>query len=586
MITKFWLYATIALLALAACVVSLKFGLVYDDDRAEDEQRAVQGWTDVNGMMRQHAPLRQLSLAADATVWGKDWMDFHVTNLALHALASLALLALLRRLLGRQPAAQWAAGLFALLPIGASAVSVVAHRNEMIGTLLILLACLAWLRPQRDWRAWTVGGVFAALAAVETSMSLMLPLLLVAYDLLVVAPSQPERLRPRLVETGAAALAVTTLHLAHCWWINHHGYWQPESWEIAPALSEWPVRLLRDWPAGVWVALRWLVVPLPFDVDHGLTPASLVATLAGITLFVALVNVILSQARPRPLLALGVAWVLAGCAVAALSVFRSHYGAIAESELYAVAPGLCLLAGLGIGQLCKLDRVGTRFWVEVGALATVALALVSWSNWRSYQFESDGRMLATTLANHPDSGLAHLKMGRHCIDLMRQSSNPKVPRIIAEKEFQKAIELHWDYYETYGNLGVMALNRRDYTQAEVCFRKALELNPTSFGARLRLANALHGQQRFEAAREIYKQLLTERPRSVDLYQLIGDTYALENRASEAEPFFRQASRLADERRQERLVAQRKNAGPEDDAPPAVTLPAPAVTQTNAAPKRK
>ena len=586
MITKFWLYTTIVLLALASCAISLNSELVYDDERAASELHAIKGWFDVDGMARQVSPLRQITLAADSAVWTKNWMGFHATNLALHALAAFALLALLRRLLNQESAAQWTAGLFALMPIGVAAVSVVAHRTEIIGTLLMLLACLFWLRPQRTALAWIVGGVFAALAAIETSMSLMLPLLLVAYDWLLVAPSQPERVRPRLVAGGMAALALVALHIAHYGWVNTQGYWQQESWEAAPALGEWPIRLMRDWPAGVWSALRWLAIPLPFDCDHGLTPSSLLATLTGVTVLVALVAIICLQARQRPRLAFGVAWVLAGCAVAALNVFRSHYGAISESELYAVAPGLCLLGGLGIQHLCKLDRASTRFWVEIGAMTAAALALGSWSNWRAYQYDSDGSMLAATLSNHPDSGLAHLKMGRYCIELMRQSSNSKVPRVLAEREFQKAIDLHWDYYETYGNLGVMALTRRDFTQAEACFRKSLALNPTSFGARLRLGHALHGQRRFEAARDIYKQLLTEKPRSIDLYQLIGETYELENRASEAEPFFRQAKRLADERRQERLEAQRKNSTPLDDEPPVVTLPANRTPQTNALPRRK
>ncbi len=590
MITKFWLYAAIALLALASCVISLNSELIYDDERAARELHLVETPTDFRGMARQAAPLRQITLVADAAIWKRDTMGFRATNLVLHALAALSLLALLRRLFNRQFAVQWAAGLFALMPIGAAAVGVVAHRSEILGTLMMLLACLAWLRPQRTWLAWTVGGVFAVLAAVETSMSLMLPLLLVAYDLLLMAPPQPERARSRWVETGAAALAVSALHVAHCWWINVHGYWLPESWEITPAWSDVPIRLARDWPAGVCVALRWLAIPLPFDYDHGLTPSSWLLTLVGWATLAALVAVIRSQARQRPRLAFGAAWLLAGCAVAALNVFRSRYGAISESELYAVAPGLCLLGGIGIERLCKLERNTTRFWIEIGAAAAAAAVLGAWSNWRASGYGSQEQILNSTLASHPGSGLAHLEKGRYYLNVMHESPNKKVARDHAEKEFQEASDLHWDYYETYGNLGEIAMNRHDYTRAEACYRKAIDLNPASFGARLRLGTALHAQQRYDAAREIYRQLLVEKPRAIDLYRLTADTYEAEFRYAEARPFLEQAQRLTEELRQKRLEARGKTARPADlpadDAPPVITLPATPASKTNALPKRK
>lgn len=587
MITKFWLYTTIALLAFASCVISLTSELVYDDERAARELHGVTSLTDLRGLASQMAPVRQITLAVDAATWKKDNLGFHAMNLVYHALTALVLLALLRRLLGGASAAQWTAGLFALIPISAAAVGVVAHRGEILGTLMMLIACLAWLRPQRDWIAWTVGGIAAALAAVETSMSLMLPLLLLAYDQLLVTPSSPERTRSRWVETAAVALALFALHIAHLWWVSVHSYWSPESWETAPAWGDWLIRSLRDWPAGVFVALRWLILPLPFINDHGLTPSSWFATLAGLATLAALVAIIRSQARQQPRLVFGLAWLLAGSAVAALNVFRNRYGAIHESELYAVAPGLCLLGGIAIERLCKLERISMRLWVEIGALAVLALTLVTWSNWRAYQFGSEIRLLSTTLSNHPDSGLCHLAMGRLCLEASRRSAGKGVMRATAEREFEKARELNWNYYETYGNLGEMAMHKRDYTRAESCYRQALALHPTGTGGRLRLGNALHAQKRYDAAREIYQQLLIEKPRAIDLYRLIADTYECENKLAEAKPFLEQAMRLAEEARQKELEAVSNTAKPTADTPPVLTMTVPSpASQTNAPRNRK
>jgi tetratricopeptide (TPR) repeat protein len=582
MITKFWLYATIALLAFASGVISLTSELVYDDERAAREMRGVASVTDFRGLASQTAPLRQATLLVDAAVWRKDNLGYHATNLVSHALASLALLALLRRLLDRRPAALWAAAFFALSPIAAAAVGVVAHRGEILGALMIFTACLAWLRPHRNWIAWIVGGIAAALAAAETSMSLLLPMLLFAYDRLLVPPPSEKRARLRLLETLVVALAMVALHFGHCWLVSVHDFWSPESWELAPAWTQWPARLLRDWTAGVFVALRWLAFPLPFIHDHGLTPSSWFTSLVGFATLAAFVALIRSLARSRPRLAFALAWLMAGCAVAALNVFRSRYGAILEHQLYAVAPGLCLLGGFAVERLCKLDRISVRLWVETGVLAVVALTLIVWSNWRAYQFSSEVRLLTATLSNHPDSGLCHLAMGRLCLEAMRRSTDKSVMRATAEREFERAREVNWNYYETYGNLGEMAMHRRDYTRAETYYQQALALHPTGTGARLRMGNALHAQRRFAAAREVYQQLLAEKPRAIDLYRLIADTYQSEQRPIEAEPFLRQAARLTEELRQKELELQGKPAEPPADAAPVITMPAIPPPQTNAA----
>ncbi len=585
MITKFWLYTTIGLLALASCVLSLRNGLVYDDDRAALEMRGVSSFLDVRGFASQLAPLRQITLAVDAAIWRRDDLGYHTTNMVYHALAALVLLALLRRLLDNSPAALWAAGLFALLPINAAAVGVVAHRSEILGALMIFIACLAWFRPQRDWIAWTVGGIAAALAAMETSMSLLLPLLLLAYDQLLRPPST-QRAQAQWVESVAVGLAVFAIHIVHLSWVSTSAAWAPESWEAQPAWGDVPIRLLRDWPAGVFVALRWLACPLPFIHDHGLTPSSWFVTLAGLATLVALGALIYSQARQQPRVSFAIVWLLAGCAIAALNVFRYCYGAIHESELYAVAPGLCLLGGLAVARLCKLDRISTRLWVEIGALAIVALTLGVWSNWRVYQFSSERLMLTTSLSNHPDSGLSHLSMGRCLLEASRGSSSRSAFYATAEREFEKAKELNWNYYETYGNLGEMAMHKRDFTRAEACYRRALELRPNGTGGRLRLGNALHGQRRYAEAREIYQQLLMEKPRAVDLYRLIAATYESENRLAEAKPFLQQAMRLIEEARQQELEARSKIAKPGSSAPPVITLPATAAQQTNSVRQRR
>jgi len=596
MVINFWRYIAVALLALVAFGASSRSEMLYDDQRAARALRGVEGFADVAGWLRQPAPLRQISLMLESRAGATTNLARHSVSLLCHAAAAMLLLALLRRLLNHRPAATWAAGLFALLPTGASAVGVVAHRNEIFGLMLILLACMAWLRPQRGWRAWTAGGACAALAVMETSMALLLPCLLAAYELLLARPNQPGPARPRLVAVGVAAVAVLAAQCAWRWWGDTSGFILQETWESLPAWSDWPARIVRDWPSGVIEALRWLVLPWPFDVDHGLTPSPWWETILGWLGIAALGALIYRQARLRPWVAFGIAWVLAGCGVAALDVLRHQYGAILEQKLYLIAPGLCLLGGLLAERVCQFDagsleragtlvaiselmavmmicagaaviwllpdlmpkavqsspRSATGVWAAVVAVAWLlifarqlrpeprlvtatawqicilefaVLGAVVASNWRAMGFSSEAAMLRETLANHRDSGYAHLALGRLLLDARQDEP--------AGKQFLLAAANGWNYYETFGNLGEVAMKRRDFKRAENCYREALRLNPKGAGAQLRLANALHGQKRYAEARAIYLELLKGQPHPLDLYELLAETYMAENRLQEA-----------------------------------------------------
>jgi tetratricopeptide (TPR) repeat protein len=343
-------------------------------------------------------------------------------------------------------------------------------------------------------------------------------------------------------------------------------------------------------------SLRWLVLPWPFDVDHGVTPSPWWEAVLGWLGIAALGALIGRQARPRPWLAFGIAWVLAGCGVAALDVLRHQYGAILEQKLYLIAPGLCLLGGLLVERVCQFDtgsleragalvavselmaimvicagaaviwllpdlapkavqtspKFATAIWAAVVVIAWLlifarqlrpeprlvtttawqicilefaVLGMVAGANWRALGFSSEVMMLRETLASHRGSGYAHLALGRLLLDARQHDQ--------AGKQFLLAAVNNWNYYETFGNLGEVAMHRRDFKRAENCYREALRLNPQGTGAQLRLGNALHGQKRHAEARTIYLQLLKTEPHPPELYELLADTYVAENRLQEA-----------------------------------------------------
>ncbi|MBI5369321.1 MAG: hypothetical protein HZA54_19960, partial [Planctomycetes bacterium] len=91
-----------------------------------------------------YRPLATLSFAVDYALWGLQPWGYHLTSLLVHALATLAVLGLLRRLTGPGPLPEVAAALFAVHPVHTEAVAGAAFRPELLSALFGLLALDAY----------------------------------------------------------------------------------------------------------------------------------------------------------------------------------------------------------------------------------------------------------------------------------------------------------------------------------------------------------------------------------------------------------------------------------------------------------
>src|SRR3982751_2465380 len=90
-------------------------------------------------------PLSVLSYAVDHAVYGGSVAGYHVTNVAIHCVNALLVMALAARFF----AAPLAAGLvFAVHPLGTACVSQIFGRNYSLATTFFLLALYAYL----SWR--------------------------------------------------------------------------------------------------------------------------------------------------------------------------------------------------------------------------------------------------------------------------------------------------------------------------------------------------------------------------------------------------------------------------------------------------
>jgi hypothetical protein len=169
-------------------------------------------------------PLPYLTFAIDHAIWGKRPFGYHLTNLAIHVVAALAVFFLARTtftsprlrnafggdadVLASLIAASWAAH-----PLHTQAVTYIYQRMESMTAMLCLVSLAAFAGAvARQWSTrWLTASVVASAAAMfSKETAVVLPLLIASYDwLLCGGQPAPAGRRPRFY----AALCATWLVL-------------------------------------------------------------------------------------------------------------------------------------------------------------------------------------------------------------------------------------------------------------------------------------------------------------------------------------------------------------------------------------
>lgn len=165
-------------------------------------------WSDAEqGIEAYYRPLVTISYALDHRLHGPNPAGFHLTNLLLHLVNVLLVLALARRTGAGLLGAGIAAGLWALLPRLAESVAWISGRTDLLAALFSLAALLA--HPLRRAGPWLSAALlFAGLCAKEVALAALPALLLAA-----LAAPRPERRSElgRLIPPATAAALYLTL---------------------------------------------------------------------------------------------------------------------------------------------------------------------------------------------------------------------------------------------------------------------------------------------------------------------------------------------------------------------------------------
>ncbi|MCA9108837.1 MAG: glycosyltransferase family 39 protein, partial [Planctomycetaceae bacterium] len=136
----------------------------------------------------------------DHTLYGKSPGGYHLTNVVLHAVNAVLVLLLVTRLTGHGSIGLVTAVLFAVHPVQIETVAWVSSRKTLLCSVFMLASGLCWLRPDRTGRQELHGSIWLALALLTKAAAIVLPPIVLAYDVLVrrktIAEALPRQLAP------------------------------------------------------------------------------------------------------------------------------------------------------------------------------------------------------------------------------------------------------------------------------------------------------------------------------------------------------------------------------------------------------
>ncbi|MFA7359950.1 MAG: tetratricopeptide repeat protein [Candidatus Kapaibacterium sp.] len=194
------LYLIVALVAFFVYYNSLNNDFVFDDESVVQNNQSItvlsnipkfftaeEGFHKVIG--RYYRPVVSTLYTIDYAIWGLNPFGFHLTNVIIHAIASLLLLMILLKLFGEYKlgilSALIGALIFAVHPIHTEAVSWVSGRTDSLTTMFFFLSFLFYIKysDENNSKSLLIISLIAYfLGLLSKEMIVTMPVLLFVYD--------------------------------------------------------------------------------------------------------------------------------------------------------------------------------------------------------------------------------------------------------------------------------------------------------------------------------------------------------------------------------------------------------------------
>jgi tetratricopeptide (TPR) repeat protein len=503
-------------------------------------------------------PLTDFTHQLDWELYGSEAGGHHLTNILLHAAATIVLFLTIRRLTGATWRAALVSALFAVHPLRAESVAWVVERKDVLSGLFFALTLWAWaghvktltvkditspenaglksLYARFHPSVWYfLAVIFFTLGLLAKTILVTLPFVLLLLDFwpLQRLPSGSEFFSRRSFQAwlglaveklpflfvSAAFCAITLLTQRGVVSISHV---HTIPWRIGNAVEACTTYLAHmAWPAGLTVVYA----------GNGITP-TLFESAASAMLLIGISIAAILAARRRPWLLAGWLWYLVTL-LPVIDFMQLSHNARADRYTYLPQIGVllsCVWAAAEFRQSCRWRRT------TAAALATaVLLALATAAYFQTSYWRNSETLWKRSLACNPENAFAWNYLGSALFNQGRHAE--------ARHDYQEALKIQPDYPEALVNLGITSADLGNRTEAIALFRHVLQINQASAEAHYNLGDALAEEGRWDEAIEEFHAALHFRPDYPGAEYDLGLALARSGRWDEAAANYQQALRI-------------------------------------------
>lgn len=315
--SSLWPLALLCGLVLCLYLPTVHFEFLnWDDGWYVTRNELITSWSPTNlyriateVVARNFAPVTIFTLLVEHTLFG-DWAGgYHIVNLLLHAGNAVLVYWLLRQLTNNFTLSLLVAALFAAHPAQVESVAWVSSCKTLLSAGFTLLSLLCWLRPERTHCQAVWGTLWLGLALLSRASAVTMPLIVIAYDWLVVRKPLKQSIARQFVPLLCCGwLLLSTMSAQVAYWgglRDHLSLSKPEILAVDTTILMryagtllWPQDLcvLYDVPyqniTGLIVCstLGWLAIGVCLWSIRHRAPLATVAGIAWIAMFLPVIN--------------------------------------------------------------------------------------------------------------------------------------------------------------------------------------------------------------------------------------------------------------------------------------------------------
>jgi tetratricopeptide (TPR) repeat protein len=531
-------------------------------------------WAFTSGHASNWHPITWLSHMLDWQLFGSNPGPQHLVSAAFHAINTVLLFLVLRRMTGALWQSVSVAALFGLHPLHVESVAWISERKDVLSGLFLLLTLGAYCRyvechpasvrnagfsrlaplevqvgkgsivptpapnrneschrnisPETHWLWYSFALICFALGLMSKPTLVTLPfwLLLVDYwplERFRLDKNDSKKALALILEKtpffllAAGASVVTFL-------VQRSGGAVSTTLSFSERVANAMVSYVRYLGKTVWPENLSVLYPHP-----GHWPAWQVCG-AGLALVI-IVATVVWLARRRPYVAVGWFWFMGGL-VPVIGLVQVGVQSMADRYTYLPSIGLFILIVWGIAEAVEYWHL-PRPAVDSLTVATLIACAVLTSHQIRFWHDSEAlfqRAVEVTSNNY----LAYNNLG---FDLWKKGRFQE-----AKENYQKSLAINPQYPDALNNMGFAFAGEKKYAEAIPYYEAALRVAPKQPEVHNNLGNALSELGKLNEAVEQYGIVLSQDPGHADAHNNLGIALAMQGKLEEAVGHFRASLR--------------------------------------------